>query len=125
LGEPLRRVSSFACGFPLAGGIATTVSAPLGHSSFQITVHASILVSVVVPDPVLRSFQTLLISPLRNQIEVVVGAVHHVDSPRVARVGVNNRGALVFVQHAASLTVRVVGVHPRTVVECRSTVAYA
>ena len=78
----------------------------------------------MVPDPVLRPFQTLLISPLRNQIEVVVGAVHHVDSPRVARVGVKNRAALVFVEHADSLTVRVVGVHSRIVVERRSTVDF-
>src|SRR6266849_4516956 len=84
----------------------------------------SILVSVVVPDPGLRSFQTLLISPLRNQVEVVVGSVHHIDSPRVARVGVKNRAALVFVEHADSLTVRVVGVHSRLVVERRSTVGF-
>ncbi len=59
-------------------------TSPLGHSSFQTPAHVSVLVCVVVPDPVLRSFQPLLISPLWNQVEVVVGAVHHVDAPGVA-----------------------------------------
>src|SRR6266699_1137162 len=75
----------------------------MSHAKGHDANRDSILISIVVPDPVLRSFQTFLISPLRNQIEVVVGAVHHVDSPRVARVGVKNRAALVFVEHADSL----------------------
>lgn len=36
--------------------------------------------------------------------EAGVGGVQHVDSPRAARVGAKHRAALVFVEHADSLT---------------------
>jgi len=87
-------------------------------------VASSIFISIVVPDPGLWPFQTLLISTLRNQVEVVVGAVHHVDSPRIARVGMKNRTALVFVERTDSLTVRVVGIHYPIVIERCSTLDF-
>src|SRR5581483_1934677 len=48
-----------------------------------------ILVLVVVLHPALRVFR-IFITPLGNQIEELIGGVHHVDPPRVAGVGVEN-----------------------------------
>src|SRR5258707_8169990 len=81
----------------------------------------SVLVSVVIPDPGLRIFQTLLIPSLGNQVEVLVGGIHHIDAPRVARVGVKNRAALVFVEDADALTIHHAGVRSYIVEERRST----
>src|SRR5207247_11438148 len=58
-----------------------------------------------MPDPGLREFQVVLVPPLGNQVEVVVGGVQHVDSPRVARVRVENGAARVLVEPAHALTV--------------------
>src|ERR1700737_4608471 len=90
------------------------------HRSAQVPKNArccasSVLVSVVVADPVLCRFR-ILISSLRNQIEVVIGGVHHVDAPRIARVGVKDSAALVLVEHAGSLTVLETGTRFRIVV---------
>src|SRR5258708_34578330 len=84
----------------------------------------SVLVSVMIPDPGLRVFQTLLIPSLGNQVEVLVGSVHHVDAPRVARVGVKHRAALVFVEDADALTVHHAGVRSCIVEERRSTLDF-
>src|SRR5260370_15226247 len=86
----------------------------------RLSVHSSVLVSVMVPDPGLRTFWTILISPFGNEIEVLVGGLHHVDSPRVARVGVKHRAARVLVEHADALTVRIAWIRLRIVVERRS-----
>src|SRR5260221_1445753 len=84
----------------------------------------SVLVSVVIPDPGLRIFQTLLIPSLGNQVEVLVGGIHHIDAPRVARVGVKNRAALVLIEDADALTVHHAGVHSCIVEERRSTLDF-
>src|SRR5215471_2447700 len=84
----------------------------------------SVLVSVVVPNPVLRIFVTFLISPLGNQIKVLIGGIHHIDSSRKAGVGVKNRAALVFVEHAGSLPVHRSGISSCIVVEGASIVGF-
>src|SRR5438477_6076575 len=61
----------------------------------------SAFVAIVVPHPVLWRFR-VLISPFGNQVEVVIGGVHHVDSARVGGVGVKNGAAFVLVEHAGS-----------------------
>src|SRR5439155_19429268 len=53
----------------------------------------------------LREFQGVLVAPLGGQVEVVVGGVQHVDSPRVGGVGVKNGAARVLVEHADALAV--------------------
>src|SRR5579864_3242388 len=79
----------------------------------------SVLVSVMVPDPGLRIFQTLLIASLGNQVEVLVGGIHHIDAPRVTRVGVKNRAVLAFIEDADALTVHHAGVRSCIVEERR------
>ncbi len=65
----------------------------------------SVLVSVVVPDPCLRVWKFLLIAALGNQVEVLIGGVHHVDAARKAGIGMKHRAALVLVERANPLTV--------------------
>ena len=65
----------------------------------------SVLVSVVVPDPGLRVWKVLLIAALRNQVEVLIGGVHHVDAARKTGIGMKHRAALVLVEHADPLTI--------------------
>src|SRR5256885_5837073 len=65
-------------------------------------------VSVVVLDPALRVLG-VLVSPLGNEVEIVVGRIHHVDTPRVARIGVEHRVAPVPVKHADTLAVHHTG----------------
>src|SRR5260370_20359872 len=84
----------------------------------------SVQVSVVIPDPGLRVFQILLIPSLGNQVEVLVGGIHHIDAPRVARVGVKNRAALVFVEDADTLTIHHAGVRSCIAEERRSTLDF-
>src|ERR1700694_2461582 len=107
-------------------GCLPYISAPLSGSAAGTTILSmrSILISIVVPDPGLWVFQTLLISPFRNQIEVVVGAIHHVDSPRVAGIGVRNRADLVSVEDTDALTIREAGIRFRIVEVRRSSVDF-
>src|SRR5215471_17561799 len=69
----------------------------------------SVLVSVVVPDPGLRVWKVLLIAALGNQVEVLIGGVHHVDAARKAGIGMKHRAALVFIECANPLTVQGAG----------------
>src|SRR5258708_1153267 len=43
----------------------------------------SVLVLVVITDPLLCELQTVLVASFGNQVEEVIGAVQHVDPPRV------------------------------------------
>jgi len=54
---------------------------PLGLASCEPLL---VLVAVVVADPVLRVFLTGLVASLGDEVEVLVGGVHHVDAARVA-----------------------------------------
>src|SRR5260370_26751317 len=84
----------------------------------------SVLVSVVIPDPGLRVFQTLLIPSLGNQVEGLVGGIHHIDAPRVARVGVKNRAALLLIEDHDALTAHHPGVRSFIVEERRATLDF-
>jgi hypothetical protein len=84
----------------------------------------SVLVAVMVADPGQRTFLTILISSPGSQVEVVVGGVHHSDSPRVAGVGVKDRAALVFGDHADPLPVQRAGIGSGIVVERGSLVGF-
>jgi len=42
--------------------------------------------------------ELLLVAPLRNDIEVVIGAVEHVEAARIGRVGVIEAAVLVLVK---------------------------
>ena len=84
----------------------------------------SVLVSVVVPDPVLRVWKVLLIAALRNQVKVLIGGVHHVDAARKAGRGMKHRAALALVEHADPLTIGGVGVRSDIVVERRLMVGF-
>ena len=77
----------------------------------------SVLVSVVVPDPCLRVWKVLLSATRGNQVEVLIGGVHHVNAARKAGIGMKHRAALVLVEHADSLTVQGAGVRSDIVVE--------
>ncbi len=79
------------------------------------------MATIMVPDPRLRPFQAVLVSPLGSQVEEVVGGVQEVDPPRVARVGVKDGAPAVLVERAHSLTVRHIHFRFRKVVEHRST----
>lgn len=68
----------------------------------RICVHSSVLVSVMVPDPGHCPFETILISPPGSQVEVLVGDIHHVDTPIIAGVGVEDRTALILEEHTDS-----------------------
>src|ERR1700737_2239182 len=74
-----------------------------------------VLVLIVVPDPGLRGAR-VFIPPFRNQVEVVIGRVHHVDSASVGRVGVEQRAVLVFVKDGGPLAVWKTGIVCRIVV---------
>src|ERR1700730_13369699 len=84
----------------------------------------SVLVSVMVPDPGQRTFCTIVISSSGSQFEILVGGVHHVDTSRVARVGVKDRAALVFVEDTDPLPVQSVGTGSGIVVERGSLVGF-
>src|SRR6516225_2927848 len=59
-----------------------------------------VVVLVVVAHPGLAEGQGILIAPLRYQVEIVVADVQHVDSARVAGVGVEDLAAVVLVEDA-------------------------
>jgi hypothetical protein len=84
----------------------------------------SVLISVVVPDPLLRVWQVQLIAALGDQIEVLIGGVHHVDAARKAGIGMKHRAALVLVEHADPLTIGGAGVRSDIVVERRLMVGF-
>src|SRR5207253_9617378 len=62
----------------------------------------------------------VFISPLGNQVEVVIRGVHHVDPARVRGVGVKNGAALVLVEHAGPLALRHAGIALRVIVRGRA-----
>src|SRR5437879_5827925 len=78
---------------------------------------SSVRVSIVMPDPGLRELQTVLVSPFGNQVEVVIGAVQHVDPAGIGRVGMEDRAPRVLVEDAEPLAVRAVHRRLRIVVE--------
>ncbi len=82
------------------------------------------LIVVVMPNPGLREFQAILISPFGAEIEVLIGGVHHVDSSRIAGVGVKHRTALTFVEHADPLPVHRAGIGSGIVVKRGSLVGF-
>src|SRR5467141_3041072 len=97
----------------LFGGINDTSKLPPAEV-------ASELVSVVEAHPGLREFQSVLVPPLGNQVEIVVGSIEDVDSPRVARIGVEDGAAFVLAEHAYALAVGHADVGFRMVEERRS-----
>src|SRR5256885_5078199 len=99
--------------YRFAWGINDTSKLPAAEA-------VSELVSVVVAHPGLREFQAVLVPTLGGQVEVVVGGVQHVDSPRVRGVSVKNGAARVPVEHADALPVAHADVEFRKVVERRS-----
>src|SRR5467141_3754763 len=82
----------------LFGGINDTSKLPPAEVASQP-------VSVVEAHPGLREFQSVLVPPLGNQVEVMVGGVQYVDSPGVTRIGVEDCAAFVLVEHAYALAV--------------------
>src|SRR3989440_1301294 len=132
-GPALRRARTSACsaGFTTTsqrGGPSATSgwisSREVGPSSdwprLKSGTGRRLVVSVVVPDPVLRVVQALLVAPLGDQVEEVVRAVEHVDSTCVARVGLEDGAGRVLVEHARSLAVRRPGIGPGEIVQGRS-----
>src|SRR6266700_7142265 len=75
---------------------------PMSRPSMDVI---SVFVSVMVPDPGQRTYWTILISSPGSQVEVLVRSIHHIDSSRVAGVGMKDRAALVFAEHADPLTI--------------------
>src|SRR5689334_10048598 len=82
------------------------------------------LVSVVMPDPCLRVWKALLIAALGNQVEVLIGGIHHVNAARKAGIGMKHCAALVPIERANPLTVQGARVRSRIVVERRSFVSF-
>src|SRR5216684_3889302 len=62
-------------------------------------------VSVVVADPLLCERQAILVPSLRDDVEVLIGGVEHVDSARKRRVRVEDVAVQVFVEHAGAFAV--------------------
>src|SRR6266700_2817741 len=84
----------------------------------------SVRIPVVVPDPRLRVWKVLLIAASGNQVEVLIGGVHHVDAARKAGIGMKHYAVLVFVECADPLTVQGTGICSDIVVERRSIVCF-
>ena len=61
---------------------------------------SSVAVGVVAPQPGHGIWQVLFVPPPRCQVDVVVGAVQHVQSPRVAGIGVQRLAAVAAQEHA-------------------------
>src|SRR5262245_16352493 len=60
---------------------------------------SSALIPVVVAHPGLREFQRFLVAPFRNQIEIVISGIQHVDSARIGRIGVEDCASFVLVKN--------------------------
>src|SRR5258708_28996163 len=84
----------------------------------------SVFIPVVVPNPVLRVWQILLIAAPGNQVKVLIGGVHHVDAACKAGIGMKHHAAPVLVECTDPLTVQGTGIRSDIVVERRSLVGF-
>src|SRR5882724_4181004 len=78
--------------------------------------HASILIVPAYPRH--REFEAVLIAAFRRKVEKMIGAIDHVDAPRVTGIGVEHLASLILVEDADSLLVRH-GVRPNLIVVVR------
>src|ERR1700741_2814396 len=59
-------------------------------------------VLIVPADPLHREIEAVLVAALGHEVEVLVGAVHHVDAARVAGIGVEHLAVLILGEDADS-----------------------
>src|SRR5258708_19349971 len=54
----------------------------------------------MAPHPRLGIRQSVLVAPLRREVEVVIGRIHHVHPARVTGISVEDRATVIPVEHA-------------------------
>ena len=59
-----------------------------------------LIVTVAIMHPGLSVGQSRLVAPLWNEVEIVIGGVHHVHTALVAGIGVEYLSARLLVEHA-------------------------
>src|SRR5262245_306492 len=70
----------------------------------------SVLIPIVVTHPRLGVVMTRFVTPLGDEIEEMIGAVHHINAACIGRIRVKDSSVLVPVKHADALTVRHPGI---------------
>jgi hypothetical protein len=80
-----------------------TVGAMANWAAFRLSfVARSVSILIVPAHPLHREFEAVLIAAFGHEVEVMIGAVEHVNAPRVAGIGVEHLASLIFVEDAHS-----------------------